>query len=505
MRVYDESATDDPESSVTKNTPDQKSIDGSNVPAALIKAEANLLRLPLFALGTKGLKTLDGIECRGRVTRDGQTHEFTFSATRNTATLYPGPLARSAHLAFLSVISEAGLPLRGPITWKWRDLCRRMGIVCGGQMVRHLKAAITSTAGLLIQSELALYSKPDGQLIHTHQEALHLYERVTFVGTPQQDGTVADTNYLWLSDWYRNNLNAMFTAPLDYELWRHLDQHSPIASRLYEFLLLNFYSGTPVLRINYETLVQMLPVHAERYRSDAEKQLTGPLSLLSASGIVTNVDWAPSKKGIAQLHFYRGERLASAPLSSALASLGSADFPDAVEVKELRNLKPPEWIIAAEFYRLWTGESGHKPTDKDLAQGQAMLTKYGPAKAKALLPLLVKRLREEWPEAKWFSAAAVFLPDVASAYEQQQRAAERRRQDERREEEEEQKKFAERQTLETQWKPVWDALPDSERDAIRSRVLARMPYLDKTPSILERLCLKELMRQRETQQQQVEE
>src|SRR5438876_10327669 len=87
--------------------------------AQLIKVEANLLRLPLFALGTKGLKTLDGIECRGRHTRDGQTHEFTFRATRNTATLYPGPLARSAHLAFLSLVTEAGLPIRGPITWKW--------------------------------------------------------------------------------------------------------------------------------------------------------------------------------------------------------------------------------------------------------------------------------------------------------------------------------------------------------------------------------------------------
>ena len=34
-----------------------------------IKAEANLLRLPLFALSTKGLRTLDGIECRDTIRR----------------------------------------------------------------------------------------------------------------------------------------------------------------------------------------------------------------------------------------------------------------------------------------------------------------------------------------------------------------------------------------------------------------------------------------------------
>src|SRR5258708_6878117 len=92
-----------------------------------VRAEANLLRLPLFALHTKRLKTLDGIECSGRITRDGETHQFRFRATRNTATLSPGPLARAAHLAFLSILTEHGPPLQNPITWGWRDLCRRMG------------------------------------------------------------------------------------------------------------------------------------------------------------------------------------------------------------------------------------------------------------------------------------------------------------------------------------------------------------------------------------------
>ena len=35
---------------------------------------------------------------------DGQTHQFIFRATRNTATLYPGPLAGTSHLAFLSML-----------------------------------------------------------------------------------------------------------------------------------------------------------------------------------------------------------------------------------------------------------------------------------------------------------------------------------------------------------------------------------------------------------------
>src|SRR5437588_10558338 len=119
MRVED--FVDKPPGSSTR----QPGGEGSPGPAAgppLVRSEANLLRLPLFALHTKRLKTLDGIECRGKLTRDGKTHQFLFRATRNTATLYPGPLARSAHLAILSIITEQGFPLRNPISWSWRDL-----------------------------------------------------------------------------------------------------------------------------------------------------------------------------------------------------------------------------------------------------------------------------------------------------------------------------------------------------------------------------------------------
>ena len=108
-----------------------------------IKAEANLLRLPLFALGTKGLRTLDAIECRGTMRRNGETHDFWFQAARNAKTPYPGPLSRAAHLAFLSIATDHGFPIENPISWSWRELCRRMGLQPSGREVRQIKAAIT--------------------------------------------------------------------------------------------------------------------------------------------------------------------------------------------------------------------------------------------------------------------------------------------------------------------------------------------------------------------------
>ncbi len=337
---------------------------GATVPR-FVKVEANLLRLPLFALHTKGLRSLDAIECRGQLTRKEVTHEFTFRAFRSTATSYPGPLARSAHLAFLSLLTERGLPLENPITWSWRDLCRRMRITCSGRTVERLKGAIHSTAGLYILSTHALFSKPDNKRISTREEGLRLYERVCFLGSELPDGRTADTNHLWLSDWYLANLNALFTAPLDYDLWLRLEDRSPIASRLYEFLLINFYSGVPVLRINYETLVQFLPIKPEQHPSQARQQLGPALKHLVAMEVIDDVAWASSRDGLAQLHFHRGKHLNAPPdRASGLPQL--EEFVGSVAVEEVRTLKPPEWTVVVDFHRLWTGQEPRRPTRGEL-------------------------------------------------------------------------------------------------------------------------------------------
>src|SRR5205823_6103114 len=147
------------------------------------------------------------------------------------------------------------------------------------------------------------------------------------------------------------NLNALYTAPLDYELWRWLDHQSPIASRLYEFLIINFYSRTPVLRINYEKLAQFLPIKTEPYRSSAERQLEPAFRLLAVSNVIEAATWTDSRRGIGQLHIHRGSKL-SAPREQVTLPLDltEEEFTGAIEVKELRDRKPPEWDIVAEFY-----------------------------------------------------------------------------------------------------------------------------------------------------------
>lgn len=466
-----------------------------------IRAEANFLRLPLFALQTKGLKTLDGIECRGTITRNGETHHFTLKASRNTASPYPGPLARAAHLALLSIATERGFPVENPIPWKWRDLCRRMGTGGSGRDIQHLKAAIRSTALLGIDSQYAIYSKSDSRMIRTQEEVLHFYERVAFVGSKLPGGGTADANYVWLADWYLSNLNAMFTAPLDYELWRTLDRQSPIASRLYEFLFLNFYSGAPVLRFGYEKLAQFLPVQPERYRSQAIQQLGPAFELLRAAGIVSGVTWEESKTGLARLHIHRGKALDFARDQRLLPFEFAEDETDETfQVREIRDVRTPEWELVTGFYGLWTGESHHRPTKKELETAQLIVSRHGAKKAKDLIPRLVKRLKEQWPDAKTFGAVGPYLSEIVAEMEKDEQRRERERQDrlrEEREQAEQRRQKAEAEGFVAAWKPVWDALPEGEREDIRRAALSGPNrHLEHVPRLAEKLCLTELARRR---------
>jgi hypothetical protein len=449
-----------------------------------IRAEANLLRLPLFALHTKGLRTLDGIECTGSTTRGGQTQEFVFRVTRNTSSLYPGPLSRKIHFALIDIATRRGLPLTNPITWSWRDLCRRMNISYGGsKTVRELKSAIRSTHGIVISTQYALYSRADGQPLPNRERGHHFYEDFVFVNDQLPDGRPADINHVWLADWYLANINALFTAPLDYQLWIKLEQKSPIASRLYEFLLINFYSGTPVLRINYPNLAQFLPIQTHRFASLAERQLAPAFALLIKAEVIKTMTWGTSRDGVPQLLLHRGDRL-TAPGDREQPVLGfmEENFTGSVAVKELRNIKPPEWGIVADFYRFWEDNENHRPSKKELEQARDYLDQYGPRKAKDVVSRAMKQLKKQWPTAKTFGALSRYIPEAAAAYDREQQAAERRRAEERRKQDEEaaakQRQAAER-ALSERWLPVWEGLSAEARAEIQAAVVAQNPYLQR--------------------------
>ena len=53
---------------------------------------------------------------------------------------------------------------------------------------------------------------------------------------------------------------------------------------------------------------------------------------------------------------------------------------------------------------------------------------------------------------------------------------------------------------EATWRPLWESLPEHEREDLRQSVLDKNPILMRVPRMIESLCLEELARRREPQQ-----
>jgi hypothetical protein len=459
----------------------------------VVRVEANFLRLPLFTLDNKHMRTMDGLRCEGTFRRGGKSFAFTYVVTRNTATYYPGPLARSAHFALLSIATERGLPVRNPIVFTWRELCSRMDIQVSGKAVTSLQAALTATKGLMIESRAALFSKAENAPINTEDRTkiISLYDEVEFYGAVRNDGTPADQNAVWLSHWYLENLNALYSGPLDYVLWRSLNEKSLIASRLYEFLFLKFYSGQNLLRFNYPTLVKFIPVRTERYLSDARKQLEPAFALLTEAGVLANVQWIQSRGGLPQILLHRGSLLASADSNAETYDVGEEDF----TLDRIEDLHLPEWQVVSAFHQAW-GNDNFRPTKAELDLARQLLTDHGHATMQELLPRLVKRLKVKWPEAKNFCAISRYLPEVRRELEQEKHHAEREKQALLQQEEARRQAIRQAQDRAV-LKALWDTLLPAEQEQIRAHVLKGQPAsLQKHPGIIERLCLAELARRK---------
>ncbi len=117
-----------------------------------------------------------------------------------------------------------------------------------------------------------------------------------------------------------------------------------------------------------------------------------------------------------------------------------------------------------------------------------------------MIQVAVKRMKVKWPDAKTFGSVRRYLDEAAALYDQDQKRldAEKKEQARRQKEREEAERQRARQgRFEATWRPVWDDLPEPERDAIRRAVVGQNPFLERMPSIAESFCLEELARRRD--------
>ena len=298
-------------------------------------SEINFLTFPFFNLARKGLKDTTLIKYTKTIQRGDETIDITWKVSSNSAYGFPGPFDKEVHKAIEALIAQRGFPVANPISFSVYELCKIMGIHDSGRTIESIKESLTRITMTGIHSKQAFFSRTEKRWI---EEAFHLYDHVTFKGKYRPDThEEAETNYLFLSKWYLDNLNTFYIKTLDYDFYKSLQ--SPIDKRYYEVMSVKFYGAfqakIPFLRYRYSSLCDLFPLTRHDYLSRAKQQLNPAHKRLINKGFLGKVIWKQTnEKNDWLLYFYPGDKahdllnphkLIQTPEIESLGAFGEAD------------------------------------------------------------------------------------------------------------------------------------------------------------------------------------
>lgn len=271
---------------------DPKEPDEKDSISEVIRSEVNLITFPFFALWDKDVTEKTETEYKTSITRGTQRLEVSWTVIPSPKYGHPGPFDREVHKAIEQIISELPLPIQNPIPiGSLYNLCKRMGIRnYGGSQYRKIMESLKRIAATTVESKGTFYSKEKEEWI---EDIFHPYERIVLKGKKLPNGKIADTNYLFLNDWYIDNINAHYVKPIDWKYCRSLE--TPIAQRLYELLGIKFYGlikkGGSSVSYRYSTLCGLLPVARQKYLSKAKMILDPAHKKLEETGFIAKWEW----------------------------------------------------------------------------------------------------------------------------------------------------------------------------------------------------------------------
>jgi hypothetical protein len=130
------------------------------------------------------------------------------------------------------------------------------------------------------------------------------------------NGTIADKNYVWLSEWQLENINQNHLLPVDLEAYRQLKNH--IAKALVPLLQVWLYATLEVgsFEKRYQDLCQILNITQYQHTSKIKEKLGPSLNELQRHRFISGWRIQPTSDGNDfKVVFVHGERFRMEPVA----------------------------------------------------------------------------------------------------------------------------------------------------------------------------------------------
>lgn len=251
------------------------------VPARFIKIEKSLAALGFFTPSSKRLQEQKSKRISMTREVDGKRVEVSTEIIPSALFGLPVTADQDKYLAMQEIITNTLLSkseVKNPIRFTSAELLRLMHRdTNAGKNYREIGEWLAVMTSTMIRSRDSVYVAGRNQYVTS---LFHVFEKTVSVGKEMDDGTVADANYVWLSDWQLGNINNKWLLPIDLETYRELRTH--IAKALVPLLQIWLFATKKVgsFEKRYEDLCEILTLRCYRNASQITRQLRPSLDEL---------------------------------------------------------------------------------------------------------------------------------------------------------------------------------------------------------------------------------
>ena len=256
----------------------------SQAPTTFTKVDNNLTGIGFFTASSK--RSRKAIEKTTVVMDQGVAHHISILPSAK----YGLPITQDQDywLALMQLVEERRRQegrLKNPFTFTTADIRHILGQVNSGKNYKAVNEWLSVMNATAIEG--GTYNAVRKSW---YTEKTHAIDRVITVGKQLPDGSIADRNYIWFSQWQLDNINAGNLIAIELTTYIQLENNisKNLVPHLQEWLFASQRDGR--FEKQYNDICQLLGIRVYHYRSDVERQLAPSLDELKAHGYLSK--WA---------------------------------------------------------------------------------------------------------------------------------------------------------------------------------------------------------------------